>query len=123
VIALGDVASGVFSNSDALAREVCEAGEARGTAPGTCRCGTRTRRSSKSNFADFPNIGPDGARRDHRGVLPLALRQSAVPWGDSRHGGNGGEERRCMTGRDRQARGACTGHFRLSQLARTARLV
>jgi leucyl aminopeptidase len=46
VIALGHVATGLFANSDALARELIAAGETSWDAPGTCRSGTTTRTRS-----------------------------------------------------------------------------
>ena len=46
VIALGHVATGLFANDDALAREVARRGRHRATtASGACRCGTTTRSS------------------------------------------------------------------------------
>jgi leucyl aminopeptidase len=60
VIALGDVASGVFSNSDALAREVVEAGETAWDRAWHMPMWDAYQGKLESNFADFPNIGPHG---------------------------------------------------------------
>jgi leucyl aminopeptidase len=60
VIALGDVASGVFSNSDALAREVVEAGESAWDRAWHMPLWEAYQDKLESNFADFPNIGPHG---------------------------------------------------------------
>jgi leucyl aminopeptidase len=57
VSALGDVASGVFSNSDALAREVLEAGERAWDRAWHMPLWDEYQDALKSNFADFPNIG------------------------------------------------------------------
>ena len=61
VIALGDVASGVFSNSDALAREVCAAGESAWDRAWHMPMWDAYQDKLESNFADLPNIGPHGA--------------------------------------------------------------
>jgi leucyl aminopeptidase len=61
VIALGDVASGVFSNSDALAREVVEAGDRAWDRAWQLPMWDAYQDKLESNFADFPNIGPHGA--------------------------------------------------------------
>jgi leucyl aminopeptidase len=61
VIALGDVASGVFANSDALAREVVEAGESAWDRAWHLPMWDAYQEKLESNFADFPNIGPHGA--------------------------------------------------------------
>jgi leucyl aminopeptidase len=57
VSALGEVASGVFSNSDALAREVLEAGERAWDRAWHMPLWDEYQDALKSNFADFPNIG------------------------------------------------------------------
>ena len=57
VSALGDVATGLFSNSDALAREVLEAGESAWDRVWQMPLWDEYQDALKSNFADFPNIG------------------------------------------------------------------
>jgi leucyl aminopeptidase len=57
VTALGDVASGMFSNSDALAREVVAAGESAWDRVWHMPLWNEYQHTLKSNFADFPNIG------------------------------------------------------------------
>ncbi|HZZ92380.1 MAG TPA: leucyl aminopeptidase [Usitatibacter sp.] len=59
VTALGHVATGVFSSSDALAREVLEAGERAWDRAWRMPLWDEYQDALKSNFADFPNIGPD----------------------------------------------------------------
>ena len=59
VIALGDVASGAFSNDDALAREVIAAGERAWDRAWHMPMWDAYQAALKSNFADFPNIGPE----------------------------------------------------------------
>jgi leucyl aminopeptidase len=61
VTALGHVATGVFSNSDALAREVIEAGESAWDRAWQLPLWDEYQEALKSNFADMPNIGPPGA--------------------------------------------------------------
>jgi leucyl aminopeptidase len=57
VSALGDVATGMFSNNDALAREVLEAGESAWDRAWQMPLWDEYQEPLKSNFADFPNIG------------------------------------------------------------------
>jgi leucyl aminopeptidase len=57
VIALGHVATGVFANSDVLARELLEAGEAAWDRAWHMPLWDEYQDALKSNFADFPNIG------------------------------------------------------------------
>ena len=57
VIALGHVATGVFSNSDALAREILAAGEVAQDRAWHMPLWDEYQEALKSNFADFPNIG------------------------------------------------------------------
>jgi leucyl aminopeptidase len=57
VIALGHVATGMFANSDALAREVVQAGEASWDRVWHLPLWDDYQEMLKSNFADFPNIG------------------------------------------------------------------
>jgi len=57
VIALGHVATGMFANNDALAREVVQAGEASWDRVWHLPLWDDYQEMLKSNFADFPNIG------------------------------------------------------------------
>jgi leucyl aminopeptidase len=57
VIALGHVATGLFSNSDTLARELIQAGEAGWDRAWHLPLWDEYQEALKSNFADFPNIG------------------------------------------------------------------
>jgi leucyl aminopeptidase len=57
VIALGHVATGMFSNSDPLARELLEAGESAWDRAWHLPLWDEYQEMLKSNFADFPNIG------------------------------------------------------------------
>jgi leucyl aminopeptidase len=57
VIALGHVATGMFANNDALAREVIQAGEASWDRVWHLPMWDDYQEQLKSNFADFPNIG------------------------------------------------------------------
>ncbi|TFZ05738.1 leucyl aminopeptidase [Ramlibacter henchirensis] len=57
VSALGDVASGMFSNDDALAREVLEAGEEAWDRAWQMPLWDEYQDALKSSFADLPNIG------------------------------------------------------------------
>jgi leucyl aminopeptidase len=57
VIALGHVATGLFSNSDSLARELIQAGETGWDRGWHMPLWDDYQDALKSNFADFPNIG------------------------------------------------------------------
>jgi leucyl aminopeptidase len=57
VRALGDVATGLFANDEALAREVLEAGDAAWDRAWQMPLWDDYQEALKSNFADFPNIG------------------------------------------------------------------
>jgi leucyl aminopeptidase len=57
VSALGEVATGLFSNSDALAREIVEAGQAAWDRAWQMPLWDDYQEALKSNFADLPNIG------------------------------------------------------------------
>jgi leucyl aminopeptidase len=57
VTALGDVATGLFSNNDALAREVLAAGQSAWDRAWQMPLWDEYQDALKSNFADFPNIG------------------------------------------------------------------
>ena len=57
VIALGHVATGLFSNSDPLAREILQAGESAWDRAWHMPLWDDYQDALKSNFADFPNIG------------------------------------------------------------------
>ena len=58
VTALGDIATGVFSNSDTLARELLEAGQIAWDRAWHMPLWDDYQDALKSNFADFANIGP-----------------------------------------------------------------
>src|SRR6476661_8913580 len=57
VAALGDVATGLFSNNDALAREVLDAGNSAWDRAWQMPLWDEYQDALKSNFADIPNIG------------------------------------------------------------------
>ncbi|MBI5275887.1 MAG: leucyl aminopeptidase [Burkholderiales bacterium] len=57
VAALGDVASGVFASTDALAREIVEAGDRAWDRAWPMPLWDEYQDALKSNFADLPNIG------------------------------------------------------------------
>jgi leucyl aminopeptidase len=57
VIALGHVATGLFANDEALAREVLQAGDAGWDRAWHLPLWDDYQDMLKSNFADFPNIG------------------------------------------------------------------
>jgi leucyl aminopeptidase len=57
VIALGHVATGLFANSDPLARELLQAGEAAWDRGWHMPLWDEYQEALKSNFADIPNIG------------------------------------------------------------------
>jgi leucyl aminopeptidase len=61
VTALGGVASGLFSPSDALAREVVEAGESAWDRAWRMPLWEEYQDALKSNFADLPNVGSHAA--------------------------------------------------------------
>ena len=58
VRALGSVATGLFANDDALAHEVLQAGERAWDRAWRLPLWDEYQEALKSNFADFPNIGP-----------------------------------------------------------------
>jgi len=57
VSALGGIATGLFSNSDALAREILDAGERAWDRAWHMPLWDEYQDALKSNFADFPNVG------------------------------------------------------------------
>jgi leucyl aminopeptidase len=59
VVALGDQASGLFCNDDALAREVVQAGDRAWDRAWQMPLWVEYQDALKSNFADFPNMGTD----------------------------------------------------------------
>ncbi len=61
VIALGHVATGLFANSDPLARELLQAGETAWDRAWHMPLWEDYQEQLKSNFADFPNIGSRAA--------------------------------------------------------------
>jgi leucyl aminopeptidase len=60
VSALGDVATGLFANNEALAREVLDAGESAWDRAWQMPLWDEYQDALKSNFADLPNIGSQG---------------------------------------------------------------
>jgi leucyl aminopeptidase len=60
VSALGEIATGVFANSDALAREVLEAGDSAWDRAWHMPLWHDYQDTFKSNIADFANVGPHG---------------------------------------------------------------
>ncbi len=60
VSALGEIATGVFSNSDALVREVLEAGDSAWDRAWHMPLWREYQDTFKSNIADFANVGPHG---------------------------------------------------------------
>ena len=60
VSALGEIATGVFSNSDALVREVLEAGDSAWDRAWHMPLWHEYQDTFKSNIADFANVGPRG---------------------------------------------------------------
>ena len=79
VTALGDVASGMFSSSDALARELVQAGESAWDRVWHMPLWDEYQETLKSNFADFPNIGsrdPDAIT----GACFLSRFTKGYPW-------------------------------------------
>jgi leucyl aminopeptidase len=79
VIALGHVATGVFSNSDTLAREVLDAGNASWDRAWHLPLWDDYQEMLKSNFADFPNIGTR-AGGSITAACFLARFTKAYPW-------------------------------------------
>src|SRR4029078_3189076 len=60
VSALGEIATGVFSNSDALVREVLEAGDSAWDRAWHMPLWHEYQDTFKSDVADFANVGPHG---------------------------------------------------------------
>jgi leucyl aminopeptidase len=60
VSALGEIATGVFSNSDALVREVLDAGDSAWDRGWHMPLWHEYQDTFKSNIADFANVGPHG---------------------------------------------------------------
>jgi leucyl aminopeptidase len=60
VSALGEIASGLFSNSDALVREVLDAGDSAWDRAWHMPLWREYQDTFKSNIADFANVGPQG---------------------------------------------------------------
>lgn len=60
VSALGEIATGVFSNNDALVREVLEAGDSAWDRAWHMPMWHEYQDAFKSNIADFANVGPHG---------------------------------------------------------------
>jgi leucyl aminopeptidase len=79
VIALGHVATGMFSNNDELAREVLAAGDASWDRAWHMPLWDDYQDMLKSNFADFPNIGTR-AGGSVTAACFLARFTKAYPW-------------------------------------------
>jgi leucyl aminopeptidase len=79
VVSLGHIATGLFANQDALARELLEAGEAGWDRAWHLPLWDEYQDALKSNFADIPNVGPRAA-----GAITAACFLSrftkAYPW-------------------------------------------
>ena len=79
VIALGHVATGVFANSDSLAREVLQAGESAWDRGWHMPLWDEYQDVLKSNFADMPNIG-NRAGGSVTAACFLSRFTKAYPW-------------------------------------------
>ncbi|HEY4999054.1 MAG TPA: leucyl aminopeptidase, partial [Usitatibacter sp.] len=79
VIALGNVASGLFSNSDPLARELLNAGDSAWDRAWHMPLWDDYQEHLKSNFADFPNIGTRAAGSVTAACF-LSRFTKAYPW-------------------------------------------
>jgi leucyl aminopeptidase len=79
VSALGEVATGLFSNSDALAREVLDAGQSAWDRAWQMPLWDEYQEALKSNFADFPNIGSPTSCAVTAACF-LSRFTSAYPW-------------------------------------------
>ena len=79
VSALGHVASGVFSNDDALAREAIEAGETAWDRAWHMPLWREYQDALKSNFADLPNVGTHAADAITAACF-LSRFTKAYPW-------------------------------------------
>ena len=84
VIALGHVASGVFSNNETLARALVAAGDDAYDRAWQLPLWDDYQDGLASNFADFANIAGASRRQHHGRVLPVALHQE-VRLGAPRH--------------------------------------
>ena len=79
VIALGHIATGMFSNNDALAREILAAGDTAWDRAWHMPLWDDYQEMLKSNFADFPNIGTR-AGGSITAACFLARFTKAYPW-------------------------------------------
>jgi leucyl aminopeptidase len=104
VIALGHVATGMFSNSDSLAREVIDAGNASWDRAWHMPLWDDYQDMLKSNFADFPNIGTR-AGGSVTAACFLSRFTKSYPWAHLDIAGHRVEIRR-RQGRDGTTRGA-----------------
>ena len=80
VAALGDIATGVFSPDDALASEVVRAGERAWDRAWRMPLWNEYQAALKSNFADFPNIGPHGGDCAVTAACFLSRFTKNYPW-------------------------------------------
>ena len=74
VIALGHVASGLFTNSRELGDALLAASAASGDSCWELPVWPEYEEALKSNFADVANVGGAGGRFGHRGDVPLPVR-------------------------------------------------
>lgn len=94
VVALGDLASGIMGNDDALARALIEAGETCGERLWQLPLWPEYDEKIKSEVADLKNLGERAGGRGHGrrhrgGVLPQGIRAFGVRLGAHRHRGDG----------------------------------
>ena len=80
VSALGEIASGVFSNSDALVREVLEAGDSAWDRAWHMPLWPEYQDTFKSNIADFANVGPHGEGCAITAACFLSRFTKRYPW-------------------------------------------
>jgi leucyl aminopeptidase len=104
VSALGEIATGVFSNSDALVREVLEAGDSAWDRAWHMPLWHEYQDTFKSDVADFANVGPHGDCAITAACF-LSRFTKRYPWVHLDIAGTASKDRR-RQGRDRQAGGA-----------------
>jgi leucyl aminopeptidase len=118
VTALGDTASGVFANTDALAREVLEAGDRAWDRAWHMPLWDEQQKALKSNFADFANIGSHDRGYAITAACFLSRFTGSYPWAHLDIAGTASK-----SGDDKGATGrpvALLAHF-LTGRARTVR--
>jgi leucyl aminopeptidase len=118
VTALGDVATGLFSNDDALARDVLAAGESAWDRAWQMPLWEEYQDALKSNFADFPNIASGGDCAVTAACF-LSRFTEAYPWAHLDIAGTA-----ARSGADKGATGrpvALLAHFLAGRAASTSR--